>query len=146
MSILELDPSEPLQRAMYQALGADADLVAIIGGADQIFDSVSDSAVFPYVTIGDDRINGLDTACGSDSEVYSTIRCYSRAVGRLQAKAMANRVRFVLQDKSAFTVSGFRLSVIEYLSTNIITHPVDDDGRTTHAEVNFRFRIIPVAP
>lgn len=140
--IIETDPSLALQKAQLDALAADSDLAALSLGA-RIFDRVPDGSAFPYVTIGDDLVSPLDTVCGSSTEILSTVRAYSRAVGKVEAKRLAARIRFILTKEAGLAVPGFRMLAGYCEGYRINQHT---DGLTHHAEINFRYRLNPVAP
>lgn len=139
MSIIETDPSLELQKAMVAALKADSALDAL-GLGDRVYDAVPSPATFPFVKVGEDRVNALDTSCGSDSEILSTVRVFSRAVGRVEAKRFAERIRFLLTDEAGFAVTGYRV-VVGYCEGYTIEEHTD--GRTHQAILEFRFRLIP---
>jgi hypothetical protein len=142
MSIIETDPSLALQAAQFAALDGDADLLAI-AAAWKIYDRVPDGAAFPFGTVGDDLVSPTDTVCGSSTEIVSTVRAYSRAVGKVEAKRLAARIRFMLTKEAGLTVPGFRMLAGHCEGYRIIQHT---DGLTHHAEMNFRYRLNPVAP
>lgn len=142
MSIIEADPSLALQGAMYSALTADAALSALgLGG--RVYDNVPATAVFPFVKIGEDVVNVFDDVCGSDTEILSTVRVFSRAVGRIEAKRFAERIRFLLTEQAGFSVAGFRVVIGYCDGYQIEAHT---DGRTHQAIIEFRYRLIPVEP
>ena len=133
------DPLVALQRAQYAALTGDATLQAIGASGVEIFDRVSDAS-FPYGVIGEDREAPDDNEYGTASEIFSTVRFYSRAVGKLQAKAMAGRARYVLDKQNGFTIDGFR--VLAGHCTDVKIH-IHQDRVTTQAELTFRYLVQP---
>lgn len=139
MSRTLTDPLAALQKAMFGALTDSNAVQSAGGGTVQVFDRVSNET-FPYIVIGEDNQSPDDTECGTVSEVYSTVRVYSRAVGKVQAKQIAGAVRWALDKDVGFTVDGFGLLVGVCTNIEIHTH---DDGLTTQAEINFSYRLTP---
>lgn len=142
MSITQTDPSLALQGAMVTALKANADLDAL-GLGDRVFDRVEPGAVFPYIKVGEDVVAPLDRDCGSDTELFSTVRVFSRKPGRVECKRFAEVLRFALTKQADFTVPGYRV-VIGYCEGYRIEEHTD--GLTHQAIVDFRFRLLPVTP
>ena len=140
----DIDPLYPLQRAMYATLTADAVLPTLSeSGSVDVFDRVSDG-VFPYITIGEDRQVPDDLGdCGTMSEVFSTVRVYSRGQGRKEAKRIAGRVRWLLDKDRGFSVDGFLMPVGVCESMDPRTH---QDGVTVHYELNFRYMLSALDP
>lgn len=137
--IIELDPLVALQRAMYTRLSADTILSAL---GVKIFDRVS-QAHYPRIVIGEDRESPNDTECQSVADVYSTVRVYSDAVGKIEAKNVSARVRFLLTRASGFTVEGFQLSVGHCTNLDIEPH---EDELITQAIIDFKYRLSAVQP
>lgn len=133
------DPLEALQRAMFATLSGDATLQALVSGGVKVFDRVSDNS-FPYIVIGEDRSTPDDMECETWTEIFSTVRVYSRAVGKIEAKRIAGRVRYLLDASNGFTLTGFTLKAGHCTSINIHTH---EDGLTNQAELNFRYLAYP---
>lgn len=142
--IIETDPSLPLQAAHVAALESDTGLQALFpGGSVTVFDRVSENT-FPFIRVGEDKVIPLDGECGSDSEVFSTVRIYSRGVGKVEAKQLAARVRFLLtKNNPAFSVSGFKIVIGYCTSIESIEH---EDGLTTQMAIDFKYRLQPIAP
>lgn len=142
MSIVETDPSLALQGAMVTALKANAALDAL-GLGDRVFDSVQQNAAFPYIVVGEDLVLPNDSECGSDSEVISTVRVYSRKPGRVECKRFAEVLRFALTKQAGFSVTGYRMVLGYCEDARTERH---SDGLTTQAIVEFRYRLQPVTP
>lgn len=147
MSIVEADPSLAIQAAMVAALRADATLTTIFGGEPTVYDNVS-AETYPFIRVGEDKIAPDDMECGSSTEIFSTVRVYSQAVGKVEAKTIAGRVRFVLTKRNsafdaALEAEGFRFV---YGHCQSIDYEEHADGRTTQAMVDFNYRIEPVGP
>lgn len=143
MSIIETDPSLALQAAQRAALIADAGLIAL-GISSRVYDRPPPGAVFPYVKIGEDVVFPQDSDCGSDTILESMVRVFSRSpAGRVECKRFAERIRFLLTLDAGFAVTGYRVTVGHCESYRIEEHT---DGLTTSAIIEFRYRLIPVAP
>ena len=134
-----VDPLEALQRAQVAALEGDTSLQGLHSSGVQIFDRVS-SESFPYIVVGEDREVPEDTDCQTMSEVFSTVRVYSRAFGKVEAKRIAGRARFVLDAVNGFTIEGFSLIAGHCTDLKIHSHA---DGQTTQAELTFRYLVEP---
>lgn len=130
------DPLVALQKAQYATLSTDADLLAL---GVKVFDHVNEDH-YPRVVIGEDRESPEDMECETFTEVFPTVRVYSRAVGKLQAKEIAGHVRWLLDYSNGFTVEGFRL--LSGHCINIDIHPHEDES-TTQAELTFKYWVIP---
>lgn len=129
------DPSLLLQGAIVALLKGDVALTALV--AQRVYDAVPSSPTFPYVTIGDGQVLGDDTEdCGDGSEINLQIDAWSRAVGYPEVKQIAAAIRAAL--KNYPTLSGFQVSVVEFLQTQFLRDP---DGLTRHAAIQFRYLI-----
>lgn len=83
-----------LQKAIYGALIADADVAAIV--AARVFDFVPRDAAFPYLVIGDARERDWSTGDSPGSDLRLTLRAHSRAGGRREAKQLIAAMRQAL--------------------------------------------------
>ncbi len=133
------DPLEALQRAHYATLTGDATLQGLVSGGVKVFDHVDDD-YFPRIVVGEDRTSPDDLPCETWTEIFSTVRVYSRAVGKLEAKQIAARARFLLDHRYGFTIDGFTLKAGHCEDVKIHTH---EDGLTTQAELTFRYLAYP---
>jgi hypothetical protein len=129
-------PALPLQAAMFSALENDAALQAIAGGV-LVFDSTR-SGDFPRLQIGDDDVTLQRMDCGDAYLIDSRVRAFSRAFGKIEAKQIAARVRFVLSAVGGFTVPGFNMTAGYCESYRFFE---DADGLTTAVEINLRYRL-----
>tara|TARA_B100000678_G_scaffold13657_1_gene10737 strand:+ start:12574 stop:12993 length:420 start_codon:yes stop_codon:yes gene_type:complete len=132
------DPLEALQRAQYATLSGDAALQAISSNGVKVFDRVSEDS-FPFCVIGEDR-EEPDDNCETWTEIFSTVRVYSRVVGKLEAKRIAGRTRYLLDVSNGFTLTGFKLRAGHCTGIKIHNH---EDKLTTQAELNFRYLVQP---
>lgn len=136
-----IDPSVPLQKAIYDALTAE-----FADGAARVYDDVPTApdgkltAQFPYVEIGDDQIRSDADQCHDACTAFATVQVWSRAVGKVEVKTLMARVCRVLDVN--LDVEGF----------GVITHGVEagpqpvpaGDGRTRRSVVTFYYRMAPV--
>jgi len=143
-----IDPSLPVQEAVFDALTGSTALAAAFGGPPRVFDRVPVDAAgrvtarFPYVAIGEDQVTSEADACHDASSIFVTVHVWSRAVGKVEAKAIMAAVCLALDVK--LTVSGF--GVIGHDVETGPQHLTDADGLTSHSVVTFRYRLAPAAP
>lgn len=138
--IAEIDPSLALQKAMVARLKADAKLAALdIGG--RVYDAVPPKVTFPFIQVGEDLVNVYDGECTSDTEILSTVRVFSRNLGRVEAKQIAERIRFILTWDSGFEVDDFLMVLGHCEGYQIERHA---DGLTHQAIIEFRYRLLPL--
>lgn len=134
-----IDPSLPLQKAVFDALTAALDPAIGVHDAVPLDPNGRISASFPFVQIGEDHVLSEADQCHDAASAFATVHVYSRAVGKVEAKRIMATVCAVLDVK--LTLEGFQ----------VITHQVDDgprhmtdlDGLTSHSVVTFRYRLGP---
>lgn len=130
------DPSLLLQSAVVARLKADAALLASVNG--RVFDEVSPSAEFPYLTTGDGQVIGDDEDCVEVSDIVYAVHVWTRPpFAGATMKRIAGEVRSALRAELA--IAGFQVSVQEYQQTRWLDDP---DGQTRHAVVEFHFVIV----
>jgi hypothetical protein len=133
------EPGTAMQKAIYDALKADASLAGLMGGSVRVYDVVEPNAPFPYVTIGDDQSLDEGNKCEPDMfEYYATLHVWSRSspVGRVEAKNIAGRVREIFKALPAPVGFDVKSSTCERLD-----HLRDPDGLSAHSIVTMRFLI-----
>lgn len=127
-----------LQIAVYNALSADAPLVALVQG---IYDNVTqvsdpgDNSAFPFLTIGDGLQREWDTNTELGHEAEFRIHVWSRAHHSLEAKQIADAVISVLHH-GTLTISGASFIGCDYVTQNMDVR--DPDGVTRHGVIEFR--------
>ncbi len=101
------EPGWALQKAAYDALVADANVIAALGGA-RVYDHVPRNAAKPYVTFAQSVVR--DWSAGSDEahEHSLTLHVWANATGRKQVAIAIEVVRAVLHDVS-LTMDGHHL-------------------------------------
>jgi hypothetical protein len=112
------DAGWALQKAMFDALSADAALNSILGAPPRLYDSAPKAAPFPYVVFGDARATSI---AGADGLVEHDIRLniHSRYDGRREVKDVITAILSAL-DGAALTLAGFALVNLRATFTDII--------------------------
>lgn len=129
-----------LQRAVFDALSADAGVTAL-AGAGKIFDGRPERMEPPYLAFGDWRIDDWSTGTEGGEEHRFEIEVWSEARGRKQTAALAQAVRHALHD-AGLTVPGFHLINLRHLRTRTGREP---KSRHIRARVEFRAVLEPAA-
>jgi hypothetical protein len=131
--------SVALRAAIHDALAADSQLVALLGGA-KVYDEPPRAAAFPYVTLGEARIADFSTGSEAGEEHQLTLHAWSRQGGHKQAHTIAGALLQALDDApltlADHALINFRFSVADVRR--------EADGRTYHALVRFRAVTEPV--
>ncbi len=122
-----------LQKAIRQALAADAGLTALIGGA-RVFDDAPRDAPFPYVTFGQSTIQDWSTGSEDGDEHLITLHVWSRAAGRRETHEIMGALRAAL-GAAALAPVGHRVVNLRYEFGEARRDP---DGETYHGIVRYR--------
>ena len=69
-----------LQKAIFEALGANAALTALVGA--RIFDHAPANVAFPYITFGRTSVYDWSTGTESGAEQLFTLHVWSKAKGK----------------------------------------------------------------
>lgn len=124
------DPSHALQKALVARLKAGVPLVS-----GRVFDRVPMSAVFPFIQIGHTQAVNDDATCIDGATCYVTLHVWSRAVGAVEARRVADQIAAALQDwvpdlaADGFAFADGRLNSVQTTG--------DPDGITTHSILTF---------
>lgn len=120
-----------IQTGVYNALIGDSGVMALVTG---VYDSVPQTEVFPYITIGEDTHTGwtTNTTLGMDSQVV--VNVWSRDRGRKETKLIQAQIYDAL-NRANLTYSGYDIINIELLDS---TSFLDADGLTRHGVQTFR--------
>jgi hypothetical protein len=129
-----------LRAAIHDALVADGPLNSVLGGP-KVYDEPPQSVVFPYVTLGEARINDWSTGTESGEEHQLTLHAWSRQGGHKEAHAVAGALLQALDDAD-LTLDQHRLINLRFALADVRR---ESDGRTYHALVRFRAVTEPVA-
>lgn len=131
-------PSETLQRALYEALRADAGVSALVG--DRIYDEVPRApggdvrAQKPYVSIGEDEVIADKADCLDGAEITITIHAWSAGPGAVEVKRITSAIKQAL-DGEQLELVGQNAFEIEFEGAR---HLTEQDGLTRHGVVTFR--------
>jgi hypothetical protein len=124
----------PTQVMLYQRLSSDVDLNAKITG---VYDEVSSTAVFPYVTIGEQVVNPFKTKNSYGENIVWTLHCWSDYSGKKETYDILSLMLQALS-KSPLIVDGFALFNAELEDMQVIT---DIDGSKKHGILQIRFYV-----
>jgi hypothetical protein len=124
-----------LQKAMYDALLADSGVQSLLNsGGLHIYQTVPDSPVYPYATIGDDQ-EGDDSVEGLDaSEIFADLHVWSRSNTWQEGKSIASALKRALHNAN-LTLANSRCVLIEH---RITRNFMDADNITRHGVVTLR--------
>jgi hypothetical protein len=134
------NPGWDLQRAVYEALTADAPLIAMLGG-ESLYDHVPQDATFPFVVLDQTRIADWSTGTEAGSEHQLTLHVWSRYRGKAESYAIADTIRAAL-DEAALGLADNRLVNLRHQFSDLKR---DEDGETWHAVLRFRAVTEPLA-
>ncbi len=99
--------SAELQKAVWNRLVGDAELVALLGGV-RVFDTVPVGTPFPYLTFGRETVSDWSTATELGSEHLFSLHVWSRERGRKEVQAITAHVQALLHEAS-LVLAGYRL-------------------------------------
>jgi hypothetical protein len=122
-----------LRAAIHDALVADTPLTALLGGA-KVYDEPPATLAFPYVTLGEARVNDYSTGTEPGEEHQLTVHAWSRQGGHREAHMIAGALLQALDD-APLTLADHRLVNLRFALADIRR---EADGRTYHALVRFR--------
>lgn len=131
-----MSAARDLQAAIVAALRADTDLVALLGGEERVMDRVPRGRDFPFVAIGRTSAQDWSTDDRAGEEHLVTLRCWSRATGRDEVLAIAERLTAALSGLSG-THGDTRIVSFAPLSSEHGYEPADRAWRAT-----LRFRAL----
>ena len=125
-------PAAELQRAVFEALGGDAAIAAVVDG--RIFDHAPANVAFPYVTFGRTSIYDWSTGTESGTEQLFTLHVWSKAKGKAETLAIMELARRALHDKD-LALEGHRLI---NLRAEFEEARYDEDLAVHHGLLRFR--------
>jgi len=128
-----------LRAAIHDALVAAAPLTALLGGA-KVYDEPPKDAAFPYVTLGEARVENFSTGTETSEEHRLTLHAWSRQGGHREAHMIAGALLQALDD-APLAPTGHHLVNLRFSVADIRR---ESDGRTYHALVRFRAVTEPV--
>ena len=127
-------PAVELQRAIFAKLGADAMLIAKLGGAQKIFDAAPAQAAFPYVSFG--RTSAFDWSTGTEKgcEQLFTLHVWSKAKGKTEALEIMEQIRWLIEDADL----PLETYALVNLTFEFAEARYDDDLAVHHGLLRFR--------
>jgi hypothetical protein len=125
--------SAALRAAIHDALSADGALNALLGGP-KIYDEPPREAAFPYVTLGEARVQDFSTGTEPGEEHQITLHAWSRQGGHREAHMISGALLQALDD-APLTLADHRLVNLRFSVADVRR---EADGRTYHALVRFR--------
>lgn len=129
-----IDPSLPLQTAIYEALSVPGVLPAVVGG--RIYDEVPQNAATPYVSIGDCQVLPDKAECVDGYICHPIIDVWSTYKGFAEAKTIAAAVLALLDEQPEnLAVAGFNVVVLEIENYMPLRDP---DGVTRRVSLTWR--------
>ena len=125
--------SAALRAAVHAALIDDVALASLLGG-EKIYDEPPGSAAFPYVTLGESRVNDFSAGGEPGEEHQMTLHAWSRQGGHNEAHRIAGALLQALDD-TPLALADHALVNFRFSTADIRR---EADGRTYHALVRFR--------
>jgi len=125
--------SWPLQQSIFAALGADAQLAALVGPG-RVFDDVPQGTALPYVALGSIAAQDWSTGSEDGTEHVFTVHVWSGARGKKQAHEILRAIRATLHDQP-LAVAGHSLINLRHERSEVRR---DTDGETVHGTARFR--------
>ena len=139
MQTVMLDPSLPLQAALFAALSADGVLPAVVGG--RVYDAVPQNAQTPYVALGACQVLPDKSGCIDGSICYPIIDVWSTYQGFAEAKQIAAAILAKLDDQPEnLSVTGFQVVVFEIENYQPL---LDPDGISRRVSLTFKALVNP---
>ena len=127
-----MNSAAELQKAIFEALGANAGLVALVG--TRVFDHAPANAAFPYITFGRTSVYDWSTGTESGTEQLLTVHVWSKARGKTEALEIMEAIRGLLED-SDLTLADHRLV---NLRLEFAEARFDEDLSIHHGLLRFR--------
>jgi hypothetical protein len=123
-----------LQKAIFAALAADAELAALIGDPPRVYDDPPGASALPAVQIGDGLESDWSTQTEKGAEHDLTIHVWSRGGGRKEARMILARICGVLH-VAELTVDDNTLINLRFVSSQVVR---ESDGETYHGIARYR--------
>ena len=125
------EASWALQKAVFEALTANADLMSAVSG---VYDHVPADTAFPYVTIGETTVTDWSSKT-FDGRVHNlTLHVWSRERGRKEIKEIL-ALTYDTLNGAALSVDGQQLVDLRF---DFVQTLLDADGLTFHGIQRFR--------
>lgn len=133
------DGANALWQAVFDALGADAGVQALLGFPPRIYEHVPDGTAFPYLVIGGGATLEAGTDTGQGSFHRLVFHVWSRERGLSQCRAVTDAIHAVLHE-AALALPGRALTYLRFEGSDVLREP---DGRTFHGVIRFIARSEP---
>lgn len=114
-----------VQKAVHQVLSGDATLMALIDG---VYDFVPAETQYPYVTLGESRMQDNSAVGVQGFRQTLAVHIYSRARGRKEVTGIMARM-YELLHESAPAADGHSITNIRFMTSSI---RLEKDGLTLH--------------
>ena len=121
-----------LQKAIFEALGANAPLTDLIGA--RVFHQTPANVDFPYITFGRTSVHDWSTGTESEMEQLLTLHVWSKDKGKNEALVIMELARETLHDP-ALNLDGRRLIK---LRLEFSEARYDDRNEAHHGLLRFR--------
>jgi hypothetical protein len=128
-----MSASWSLQKAIFDALSADAALTALLEPG-RIYDDVPQGSPLPYISLGQATAQDWSTGSEEGTEHLLTVHVWSGARGKKQAHEILGAIRAALHDRP-LTLAGHRLVNLRHEHSEVRRAP---DGETIHGLARFR--------
>jgi hypothetical protein len=128
-----------LQQAMRAALLADAQLLALLGGA-HVFDEAPRGAKAPFVSFEQIETRDWSTADAKAHEHFVQLQVTTADRGRAQAQAICDRIETVL-DMAGLTLAGHNLVNLRLVFWSVARNRSE---QTFGAQLRFRAATEPL--
>lgn len=122
-----------LQKALYQRLVGDADLMSALGGP-RVYDHVPRQVTPPYVAMGRSTVTDWSTGSEDGYEHALTLHVWSAGAGHRETHELMGLVAGAV-DGAALVLEGHRLVNLRHELSEARRDP---DGETHHGIVRFR--------
>lgn len=126
-------PAAEVQKAIYEALAGDVDLVARLGGP-RIYDHTPADVPFPYITFGRTSIYDWSTGTESGTEQLLTLHVWSKAKGKSETHELMDAIVARLHD-AQLALDGHRLANLRLEFSEV---RFDEDLTVHHGLLRFR--------
>lgn len=131
------DPTWELQKDEYTILGNDATLTA---AGWSIYDMPPESAVFPYIVLGDNTGPPDYNKSGAIHNVLSTFHLFSEYLGNKEIK-LGRKALVEALTGGSFSLSGFTLIQVSLDDLGPILREFDGDRVSHHGITRIRYLI-----
>lgn len=125
------------QKAIYDVLSNDSDLIDLLGGANRVFNYVPDNTTYPYVRFDVLPFEIRDNYTWDGLEVEFQVSSFARALGDKQVQDIQKRIDELIH-KANLTIDGWN---IISLRRTIITIETEDDNKTKMGIQRFKLMI-----